>query len=81
MIGISQNTWIKAYNLIGSMQATVAVLSILERLQFIRNPGGYLMSLAKKISGGEATIEGLVRSLEQQKFTAVNFTPENRIEC
>lgn len=64
MIGIDKVTWFTAVNLIGPINASVAVSVILQRLAKIRNPGAYLNHLTTKSRHGLFTIHALLKTLQ-----------------
>jgi replication initiation protein RepC len=52
MLGINAETWQRACHLMTPTNAAITVLAILQRATVIRNPGGYLRSLAAKAESG-----------------------------
>ena len=48
MMGISESAWQEAMQVMGPETAAVTVAGILQRVETIRNPGGYLRALTRK---------------------------------
>ncbi|PZX14893.1 replication initiation protein RepC [Palleronia aestuarii] len=52
LMSVDQSTWTSSTGMVGRDVAAICLLYILERLDEIRNPGGYLRTLVRKISAG-----------------------------
>jgi len=63
MIGIDRGVFQSAIRDMGERWASIAVLSIIENLCHIANPGGYLRGLAHKARAGVLRIDGLMVKL------------------
>lgn len=63
MIGISLDAWKEACVLMGPCDAAVSVGFILERIDEIKSPGGYLRALARKAGQGAFSTGPMVMSL------------------
>lgn len=68
MIGIGQAVWNEACNAMGPLNAAVSVGYILQRMDRIKSPGGYLRHLARKARSDVFSIRPMVAAL----LTAVN---------
>lgn len=63
MMGISRDAWEDACGSMGAENAGITVLCILERMQDIRSPGGYLRSLTRKAQAGQFSTGPMVMAL------------------
>jgi replication initiation protein RepC len=52
MMGISPDAWTRAIKVMGPEVAAITVVSILQRISDIKNPGGYLRALTQKAETG-----------------------------
>ncbi len=52
MMGITPEVWAKAVGVMGPQGTATVVAAILQRVEDIRNPGGYLQALIKKAEAG-----------------------------
>lgn len=68
MLGISPDAWQQAVLGMGASQAAVTLACILQRVDDIRSPGGYLRALTTKAEGGRFSTGPMVMAL----LTAVN---------
>ncbi len=63
MMGISQDAWTAAGRAMGPEAAAVTVAAILQRVDDIRSPGGYLRSLTEKAGAGGFSPAPMVMAL------------------
>lgn len=63
MLGISADTWQCARNAMGDDSAAVTVACILQRIDSIQRPGGYLRRLAAKAEQGDFSVGPMVMAL------------------
>jgi replication initiation protein RepC len=63
MMGISPDAWKRAVGIMGAQTATITVVSILQRITEIKNPGGYLRALTDKAADGLFTPEPMIMTL------------------
>lgn len=52
MLGISQDAWREAVEVMGAETASICVAGILQRIKDIHSPGGYLRALTRKAENG-----------------------------
>ena len=63
MVGISLDAWREACALMGPCDAAISIGFILERMEEIKSPGGYLRALARKAGQGGLSTGPMVMSL------------------
>ncbi|MGH1467082.1 MAG: plasmid replication protein RepC, partial [Cognatishimia sp.] len=63
MMGISPELWQQAMASMGQEAASVALACILQRVDSIKNPGGYLRALTQKAETGSFSVWPMVRAL------------------
>ncbi len=63
MMGISPDVWQNAMRAMGPEAASVTLACILQKIDTIRNPGGYLRVLTKKAEAGAFSAWPMVRAL------------------
>lgn len=66
MLGITAQTWDRAQREMGTGQAAVTLMCILERFTEIRSPGAYLQALSAKAAVGKFSCGPMVMSLMQR---------------
>src|SRR5690606_219424 len=67
MLGISPDAWRKAREAMGEIPAACTLAAILERVEHIRSPGGYLRVLAARAELGKFSIRPMLAALENNK--------------
>lgn len=63
MMGISKSAWTDAKAAMGAENAAIVVSSILQKIESIRSPGGYLRALTKKSENGAFSPGPMVMAL------------------
>jgi len=63
MIGISPSAWQDAVDAMGPEVAGLTVCCLVERIQDIRSPGGYMRTLTHEASEGRFSVARLVMAL------------------
>ncbi|GAA6210131.1 plasmid replication protein RepC [Cognatishimia sp. WU-CL00825] len=63
MMGITSEVWQSAMKTMGSEAASVALACILQRIDKIKNPGGYLRVLSQKAENGAFSVWPMIRAL------------------
>ncbi|MBU2960232.1 replication initiation protein [Citreicella sp. C3M06] len=71
MIGIGRAVWNEACTAMGPLNSAISVGYILQRLDKIKSPGGYMRQIARKARSEAFSLRPMVASL----LTAVNSTP------
>ena len=69
-MGISASAWEEAQRCMGSEQASIVVVAMLERFAEIRSPGGYLRALTSKAASGEFSCGPMVMALMSRRSAA-----------
>ena len=69
-MGISASAWEEAQRFMGSEQASIVVVAMLERFADIRSPGGYLRALTSKAAAGEFSCGPMVMALMSRRNAA-----------
>ena len=64
MLGISQDAWVKAQQLMGEGIAIAVLAYITQRFDEIKSPGGYLRALTARAELGKLSIKAMLDSLE-----------------
>ncbi len=77
MMGIDPPVFYEAARKLGTVEASVSVLCMLENLSRIQNPGGYLRHLVKATEKGRGPSESMLSALESRKLSADN--PRNHL--
>lgn len=67
MMGISTSAWNDAIESMGPEEASVVVVSMLERFKDIQSPGGYLRALTRKAEQGGFSCGPMVMALMRQE--------------
>jgi replication initiation protein RepC len=62
-LGVSPDAWDQACEVMGAMDAAIAVAAILQRAEHIQSSGGYLRSLTDKARAGQFSVGPLLMSL------------------
>ncbi len=70
MLGVSPDAWQEAVREMGHPTAAIVLVCILQRIQHIRSPGGYLRSLTRKAADGAFSPGPMVMAL---------LTPDRRV--
>lgn len=63
MLGISPSAYQEACEIMGPENAAVAVAGILERVNMINSPGGYLRDLTRRTERGEFSLGPMIMAL------------------
>ena len=63
MMGITNEVWHRAMGTMGAEQAALTLACMLQKIDTIRNPGGYLRSLTKKAEDGKFSVWPMLRAL------------------
>ncbi|TPP04649.1 plasmid replication protein RepC [Rhizobium glycinendophyticum] len=66
MLGVSPDAWAKARKAMGEQAAAVVIAVMLERVDEIRSPGGYLRDLTRKAERSAFSIYPMLQALERQ---------------
>ena len=69
-LGISPSAWDDAVQVMGPEQAAIVVLAMLERIDDIRAPGGYLRALVAKAAAGQFSCGPMLMALMSRKKAA-----------
>ncbi len=72
MMGVSPDAWQEAIQTMGRPTAAIALVCILQRIQHIRSPGGYLRSLTRKAAEGAFSPGPMVMALLNPDRRAVD---------
>ncbi|MFP4406806.1 replication initiation protein RepC [Rhodosalinus sp.] len=67
MMGISPDAWREAQQVMGPEVAAITLAGILQRVQHIRSPGGYLRALTEKAGRGAYSPGPMIMSLLKVK--------------
>lgn len=67
MLGVSPDAWAKARKAMGEQAAAIVVAIMLERVEDIRSPGGYLRDLTRKAERSAFSIYPMLQALERQR--------------
>lgn len=63
MMGITSEVWQRALRAMGADQAALTLACMLQKIDTIRNPGGYLRHLTKRAESGEFNVWPMLRAL------------------
>jgi DNA-binding transcriptional ArsR family regulator len=63
MLGVSPDAWERARDAMGDINASITIAAILERLDEIRSPGGYLRALTDRAEIGQYSIIPVIKAL------------------
>ena len=63
MMGITSEVWQRAMRAMGADQAALTLACMLQKIDTIRNPGGYLRHLTKRAESGEFNVWPMLRAL------------------
>ncbi|MDH4442606.1 MAG: plasmid replication protein RepC [Rhizobium sp.] len=66
MLGVSPDAWAKARKAMGEQAAAIVVAVMLERVEEIRSPGGYLRDLTRKAEQSAFSVYPMLQALERQ---------------
>lgn len=66
MLGVSPDAWAKARKAMGEQAAAIVVAVMLERVDEIRSPGGYLRDLTRKAERSSFSVYPMLQALERQ---------------
>lgn len=66
MLGISPDAWQQARTAMGEFGAAITVAAILERVESIRSPGGYLRALTERAFDGKFSVRPMLAALEKR---------------
>jgi replication initiation protein RepC len=66
MLGVSPDAWAKARKAMGEQAAAIVVAVMLERVDEIRSPGGYLRDLTRKAERSAFSVYPMLQALERQ---------------
>jgi replication initiation protein RepC len=66
MLGVSPDAWAKARKAMGEQAAAIVVAVMLERVDEIRSPGGYLRDLTRKAERSAFSVFPMLQALERQ---------------
>lgn len=67
MMGITPSAWADACEAMGPAEASVVVAAMLERLDEIQSPGGYLRHLARRAAAGQFSCGPMVMALMRRE--------------
>ena len=67
MMGISPSAWHEAKRFMGPEEAAVVLVALLERVEEIRSPGGYLRALSTKAALGEFSCGPMIMALMRRE--------------
>lgn len=70
-LGIGADAWSEARTVMGDIAASTVVATILQRVEAIGNPGGYLRTLTAKARTGTFSPASLLRTLLKERARAV----------
>ena len=70
MMGITSEVWHRAMGIMGAEQAAVTLACMLQKIETIRNPGGYLRHLTQRAERGEFHVWPMLRALLPQSTGA-----------
>ena len=68
MMGLDKDIWTDAKDVLGAVDAAITVAAMLEKIDDIRNPGGYLRTLLQKAESGSFSPIPMVFALLNQKW-------------
>ncbi len=71
MLGVSPDAWERARAAMGEVNASITIAAILERLEEIRSPGGYLRALTDRAEIGQYSVLPVIKALQGQRRTAL----------
>ncbi|MBZ9655911.1 plasmid replication protein RepC [Phyllobacterium lublinensis] len=63
MLGVSPDAWEKALSTMGEITASITIAAILERVDDIRSPGGYLRALTDRAEIGQYSVIPVIKAL------------------
>ena len=66
ILGMSPDAWAKARTAMGDATAAVTIAAILERVDEIRSPGGYLRALTLRAEDGKFSVLPMIQALENR---------------
>ncbi|MDP4026989.1 plasmid replication protein RepC [Methylobacterium sp. NEAU 140] len=67
-LGISPDAWREARDVMGEDAAAVTVAAILQRVDHIRSPGGYLRALVERKRGGQFSLGPILQALNRARL-------------
>ncbi|WP_274631061.1 plasmid replication protein RepC [Arvimicrobium flavum] len=66
ILGVSPDAWSRARKAMGDVAAAVTIAAILERVDEIRSPGGYLRALTLRAEDGKFSVLPMIQALENR---------------
>ncbi|PSH65599.1 transcriptional regulator [Phyllobacterium brassicacearum] len=63
MLGVSPDAWERARETMGEINASITIAAILERVDEIRSPGGYLRALTDRAEIGQYSVLPVIKAL------------------
>lgn len=63
MLGVSPDAWERARQAMGEINASITIAAILERVEEIRSPGGYLRALTDRAEIGQYSVLPVIKAL------------------
>lgn len=81
MMGVSPDAWQQAIRVMGHPTAAIVLVSILQRIQHIRSPGGYLRSLTRKAADGAFSPGPMVMALLSPDRRRVDSCQQGSMPC
>jgi replication initiation protein RepC len=67
MLGVSPDAWERARKTMGDINASITIAAILERIDDIRSPGGYLRALTDRAEIGQYSVLPVIKALGGEK--------------
>ena len=67
MLGISPSAWEEARGAMGDVEASVTIAAILQRVEEIKSPGGYLRNLTARAQMGEFSTGPMIMALMRRQ--------------
>jgi replication initiation protein RepC len=68
MLGISPSAWEEAGNVMGEAHASIVVAAILQRGAAIKNPGGYLRNLTRRVAADQFSVWPMLMALSAARL-------------
>ena len=69
VLGVSPSAWEDACSILGEEDAAIVVAAILQRVEAIKSPGGYLRNLTERARAGEFSVGPVLMSLLRKRTT------------
>jgi DNA-binding transcriptional ArsR family regulator len=67
MLGVSPDAWERARKTMGDINASITIAAILQRIDDIRSPGGYLRALTDRAEIGQYSVLPVIKALGGEK--------------